>query len=128
MFVFLAACSSSSETQVDFICEPDCPPEPLIWERLNQIDKMFKKHTDENALDGATITWQKEQPAPGIYGLTYSNRKEVYIWHEYECDGEEKGLCSGVFDYEIGHLYMRYIMPGSTEGEWLEYRRKHKLL
>lgn len=63
-----------------------------------------------------------------VYGMAYPWSKQIIIWYPYECPNRPKGLCSGIFDYEMGHLFMYSIDPSGTELEWLQYREKYNLL
>ena len=121
---------------VSFMCHAECPAQyNQVIKRIDSVADMFDPHLTrdpDKLLYGTNIIWtsspmgSEESP---IWGLTFSGMKDIYIYFPYSCPEEPKGLCGGIFDYELGHIFMQHdVMPGSTEREWLDYRIEHDLL
>lgn len=118
---------------VDIYCNDTCPRHEDINNRIDDVNYLFRDHLGRQAmnriLNGTEIYFisgELTYYGKPVYGLTFQNPRMIYIFYPYPC--EPKGLCDGIFVYELGHLYMNYIMPDSSEPEWLEYRKRHNLL
>lgn len=114
-------------------CAPECPDALDVADRLVEIEAAWAPHMGAtyqhfSALEGARVLWHADHPQPGAAGVHYRYERRIEIWWGVECPQYPQGLCRGVFDYEVGHLYMMRIDPNATEREWLEWRRDRGLL
>lgn len=123
---------------VDVWCNDECPPnDELAW-RMQSVYWMFEPHLPPDLRGSSSKFYRKAQinirfskyvwmwGETQIYG-SFLNDTTVWIYYPYDCECA-KGLCGGIIDYELGHVFMRAIAPRNTERQNLEYRREHNLL
>ena len=118
---------------MDIYCNPECPPKEDLIHKVNQVKEKFSAHLTKRevrrATKGAEILFTSAPIYFGdreVQGITHTVTKQVWIDYEHKC--KPKGLCDGVFVYELGHLYMNVLDPEGTEEEWLEFRKETDLI
>lgn len=122
-------------------CHPRCPPKDQIRVRLHSLDRLFDSHKGlthpfaKQARKDWSISWSnypayKSSKGNPYHGVTRTGLKVVWIYYPYVCPNanEIQGLCGGVFDWEVGLIFMDYLFPDQKESLDKAYRIEHNLL
>lgn len=124
--------------ETDVWCNDECPDLASLGRRMDSVYNMFEPHLRRGIRKGSNNYYKSSKinirfskyvwmiNERQIYGA-FLGDTTVWIYYPYECDCE-KGLCGGVLDYELGHVFMRSIRPANNERQNLEYRIENSLL
>lgn len=116
-------------------CDPTCPNEEQVEDALFQIAGEWAPHIDfdpTKVWTNYSITFSDRklfrQDGQQVYGITSHVSHTHWIYYPFECEGYVKGLCPGIFDWELGlSLAHKQLGPDSTELEKLNWRLEHSL-
>lgn len=126
---------------IKIYCNDECPDLHKLRRRLSSVYWMFDDHLPDNFRGSPSKFYKRTKfvirfskykwfiaDEHQIYG-SYLNGNTIWIYYPYSCDCG-KGLCGGILDYELGHVFMRYVKPEHNQDELkdLKYREKHNLL
>jgi hypothetical protein len=150
LFVLLAlGCSDPGEVIKDIVwpadakvmgmrihCKPDCPEKEQIEDALLHMEQLWAPHLDFSPRDvwtryAITFSDQDSYRADGvrILGMTYHGNGVHWIYQPHPCEGYARGLCPGVFDWELGLGLAHHVLgPDSTELQKLEWRQERGLI
>jgi hypothetical protein len=137
LFLFLLSCGPEPNFVIkntEFRCWGDipCPSKILVEERMSKMAIKWEK-VDVYAWgvwDGWKYIWVEEDQwrFKNADGVTYHQYMETHIRYSAECSPHPKGLCPGIFDWEIGLPLAESVLPYSTEAEKLYFRKDNDLI
>ena len=114
---------------LDVVCvADDCPNEAEVGHELQMIHLQWHDYVDAwDVWDGWTLELLEpsQWSYPGAKGVTLHQYRNIQILVDEDCP---KGLCPGVFDWELGLPLAEFLLPYSTELEKLEFRTENDLL
>jgi len=119
--------------RIRLFCVPNCPSHAKTREALSVLRTQWKPHVTFEPYDAWSnyaITFSNSEMWRGdrqIMGATFHGRQGVYIWMPRECKPYPKGLCPGVFDWEMGLVLAEHNSPFSPELEKLRWREERGL-
>lgn len=138
-------------TDIPVYCEGYCPDSSDIRVEITRMGKLFEGKIEQEPLEvfkhwrfvfsdvkNCRAGYQfaqvddsfdcRENGLQPVYGLTSYNAQEIWVYTKLECPEYKKGLCPGVFHYELGNVLTGRVKHFSNEREKILYRCKNKLL
>jgi len=125
-------CVEAEEFEIEgmeFYCiAPTCPSEPEVAVKLQAMSEQWSPYVDAwSVWEGWKVDFLEPDQwfYPGAKGVTLHQLKNIQILVDFDCP---KGLCNGVFDWELGLPLAEAVLPYSTEAEKLEFRSANGLI